>query len=160
MSARKYVDFTNEKYQFPLINPIDYRKPGYNNKGEVRIANYRWQANGDCKGIVHWVHGFGDYVGRFGYLAKAFANQGYDFVGIDQRGYGHSEGRRGVIESEKIALDDLLSFNEKQRAKGVPIFLVGHSLGGALSIMMASTAPEQFKGVSLIAPFIDYHEPD
>ncbi len=65
-----------------------------------------------------------------------------------------------MIESENIALDDLLSFSQRQEKQGVPIFLVGHSLGGALSIMMAATEPEQFKGVSLIAPLIEYYEPE
>ena len=74
IASRKYVGFTYSKYQFPQINPIDFRKPAYNSKSEVKIANYRWPAIGDCKGIVHWVHGLGDYVGRYGYLAEAFAN--------------------------------------------------------------------------------------
>lgn len=74
ITSRKYVAFTDEKYQFPEINPIDFRKPGYNGKGEVKIANYRWPASGECKGIVHFVHGLGCYVGRDGYLAEAFAN--------------------------------------------------------------------------------------
>ena len=38
--------------------------------------------------------------------------------------------------------------------------MIGHSLGGALSLIMASAAPEKFKGVSLIAPFFDYNDPE
>lgn len=57
--------------------------PSYNRKGEVKLVNYRWAATGERKGIVHWVHGYGDYVARYGYLAHEFADCGYDFVGID-----------------------------------------------------------------------------
>jgi alpha-beta hydrolase superfamily lysophospholipase len=35
------------------------------------------------KGIIVFVHGYGDYVGRYAYKGKFFAENGYDFVGID-----------------------------------------------------------------------------
>jgi len=59
-------------------------------------------------------------------------------VGIDQRGFGHSEGRRGVVESSKICVEDQLSFIDKvdqaYGGKDVPKFIVGHSLGGLISL--------------------------
>jgi len=35
-----------------------------------------------------------------------FAEAGYDVIGIDQRGFGHSEGVRGRIESTSVIRDD------------------------------------------------------
>lgn len=95
---KKYIDFNEIK--FPEINPIDFK---LNDKGnEVKIANYRYpnQAQ-ERKGIIIFLHGYGDYCGRYAYLAKAFAENGYDFVGIDQKGFGHSEGSRGMFDSEE-----------------------------------------------------------
>ena len=58
-------------------------------------------------GIVTFVHGFGDYSGRYAYLAKEFAAKGYEFHTMDQRGNGFSEGRKAVLESEKVFVSDL-----------------------------------------------------
>jgi len=106
---RKKVDFS--KFVFPEVNPLELSLPDYKNKGStVKLVNYRWPAVGERRGVVHWVHGYGDYVGRHGWIAQAFAQHGYDFVGIDQRGFGNSEGRRGMFESEKIMKDDLITY--------------------------------------------------
>jgi len=29
------------------------------------------------------VHGYGDYIGRYAFFAKMFADAGYDVIGID-----------------------------------------------------------------------------
>lgn len=52
------------------------------------------------------MHGYGDYVGRYAYFARYFSEAGYDFLGIDQRGFGLSEGRRGIIENEEVMIGD------------------------------------------------------
>jgi acylglycerol lipase len=46
---------------------------------------------------VFYLHDFTDYVGRHTYLAKAFAQLGYDFHGMDMRGHGKSEGSSAFI---------------------------------------------------------------
>jgi alpha-beta hydrolase superfamily lysophospholipase len=84
-------------------------------------------------------------------------------VGIDQRGFGHSEGRPGMIESEAFARDDLVTYSLRLKlmyGDDVPIYMVGHSLGGALSILVATSAPDTVKGVTLLAPFLGFHNPE
>jgi len=38
---------------------------------------------------------------------------GYDVVGIDQRGFGRSEGRRFIFESREMMRDDILEFTTR-----------------------------------------------
>lgn len=64
------------------------------------------------KGILFYVHGYGGNVHLHAYLAEMFAQAGYEFCGIDQRGFGQSEGVRGRIESIDAALSDVMKFNE------------------------------------------------
>ena len=77
---------------------------------------------------------------------------------MDQRGLGFSEGAKGYFDSPERSRDDLLGFtervNEKFGGADVPHFLIGHSLGGALSIVMAAERPDLFAGMSLLTPFI------
>lgn len=155
---RKYIDY--KAVQWPEVNPIELVMSDVGGKsGQVRIQNYRYPTTQpNCKGIVQLIHGHGDYIGRYSYVAKQIAERGYDVVGIDQRGLGHSQGRRGLIESKEIARDDILNYtqkvNEKFGAPDLPHFSIGHSLGGAISLVIMAEAPENFKGCVLLTPFV------
>ena len=98
---RKVIHFKN--YSFPEVNPINFISK--NGKTQAKLANYRYPSQtGERKGIILFVHGYGDYCGRYAYFAKYFAENGYDLVGIDQRGFGYSEGERGAYSSEDHTL--------------------------------------------------------
>lgn len=64
---------------------------------DVKIANYRFTVPDGIqrKGIIFYVHNYGTCTKNYAYLAESFADQGYEFCGIDQRGFGESEGQRG-----------------------------------------------------------------
>ena len=36
------------------------------------------------------MHGYGSYINKFAYIAKVFAEHGYDVVGFDFKGFGYS----------------------------------------------------------------------
>ena len=59
------------------------------------------------RGIVLYVHGYGSCTHKMAYLAEYFAQRGYEFAGIDQRGFGKSEGVRGRIESLESTMKDV-----------------------------------------------------
>ena len=93
---RRQIDYTSVAW--PEVNPIDYTVAGN------RMQNYRFPATcdpADRKGIVQWISGYGDYAGRYAWLAKLIAGRGYDVVGVDWRGFGHSEGKRGILGSSQ-----------------------------------------------------------
>jgi acylglycerol lipase len=88
------------------------------------------------------LHGYGSYVDKFGYVAMDFANSGYDVIGFDFRGFGHSEGPRGLIENTDNFIKDAIKFVEKAKEhyyeiyKNVKMQFVGYgySLGGACAV--------------------------
>ena len=78
MFDRKFIDFSAHK--FPEVNPIDFKMPAYKGESriageEVRLQNYRYPCVDGVtrKGIVQWMHGHGDYAGRYGFMAKQLA---------------------------------------------------------------------------------------
>jgi alpha-beta hydrolase superfamily lysophospholipase len=89
-----------------------------------------------------------------------FAKQGYDFVGIDQRGFGFSEGERGMIECESKTIDDLIQHidqvNEKYGGNHVKKYAIGFSFGGLLTTKITAIRPELFTSVALLAPFFSF----
>lgn len=76
----------------------------------------------------------------------------YRLVAIDRPGFGYSEfGEAMTLEQQSIQLVAVVSHIKN----GKPVFLAGHSLGGPLVIKMAADAPDQFKGIMLIAGSVD-----
>jgi pimeloyl-ACP methyl ester carboxylesterase len=99
----KYIDYTS--VSFPEVNPFEL----VSSDKRFRLANYRYPSVAkERKGIIYFIHGYGEYVRRYAYFGEIFAEHGYDFVGIDQRGFGYSEGERGMIEREQLTIEDLI----------------------------------------------------
>ncbi len=94
----------------------------------------RWQSAQQPKATIILVHGLGEHSGRYHHLAEFFNAAGYAVTAFDLRGHGNSQGVRGHADSYEVILDDLHHFVEEasQSPPGLPLFLYGHSLGGAL----------------------------
>ena len=81
-------------------------------------------------------------------LFDALRKRGFKVCAVER--YGHDE-RYPVSNNWPHLVQQLADFAaEQQRRTGEPAFLVGHSLGGYLSIMAAARHPELARGVVLI----------
>ncbi len=92
-------------------------------------------------------------AGTYGVLFKALRERGFPVAAIDQ--FGHDP-RYPVSSNWPHLVQQLVDFTKAQTQRsGAPVFLVGHSLGGYLSLMAASQAPELARGVLLLdAPVV------
>jgi pimeloyl-ACP methyl ester carboxylesterase len=72
---------------------------------------------------------------------------GPDWLLVDYRGYGASEG----APSEKALVADALQWYEHASRSGRPIYLFGRSLGSGVAVQLAAARP--VAGVVLVAPF-------
>jgi len=108
-----------------------------------------------AKAAVGIVHGYGDHQGRYGSFRQHCKEQGLATLAFDYRGHGLSAGRRFSCGRWQDYLDDLTAFwqQARQRCRGLPLFLLGYSHGGLMVSVFASQAPEDFKGMVLLAPF-------
>lgn len=91
------------------------------------------------------VHGFGEHSGRYESLARSFAPRDYAVHAYDHTGHGQSSGQRGHVSDFGEYLDDLERFLGLVRSEhpGLPVVLVGHSMGGLIVASLVSTrAPE------------------
>ncbi|RKJ96189.1 alpha/beta fold hydrolase [Alicycliphilus denitrificans] len=81
-------------------------------------------------------------------LFDALRKRGFKVSAVER--YGHDE-RYPVSNNWPHLVQQLADFAaEQQRRTGEPAFLVGHSLGGFLSVMAAARHPELARGVVLI----------
>ncbi len=105
-------------------------------------------------------HGYGSYTGKYGYVAKVFADEGFDVVGLDYPGFGNSAGERGLVLEPDVLLPLCIEFVHKVKAtlgKDKKIFAWGYSLGAAVSVAVKRTAENQepgqfFDGFVLVVP--------
>ncbi|RKP22217.1 Alpha/Beta hydrolase protein [Syncephalis pseudoplumigaleata] len=111
------------------------------------------------KATVTFIHGIGEHIDRYDYLMRVFARAGLRSHGYDQRGFGKTGQRNGVLgdsEGFEKVLDDVVAANERVRIDGLPHFLYGHSMGGliVLSYGVLRNAQHPVTGIVSTGPAI------
>ena len=101
----------------------------------VRIA-----ATTESRGAILYVHGFSDYFFQQ-HVAEHFAARGWDFYGLDLRGYGRSI-RDGDLPNHAVDLEeyfeDLDAAVATIRNDGhAKVVVIGHSTGGLITPLWA-----------------------
>lgn len=90
------------------------------------------EAAPDCRAVAVIVHGLCEHQGRYDYLAGLFHKAGISTYRFDHRGHGRSEGERAHYTDFNELLDDTNAVVDRAFSEnpGLPVFLVGHSMGG------------------------------
>jgi alpha-beta hydrolase superfamily lysophospholipase len=107
------------------------------------------------RAILLGLHGFGDHSGNaFETPAPLFTELGIGIYAYDQRGFGAAPHRglwpgSATLAADATAVTRLL----KARHPGVPVFLLGESMGAAVLLVAATSAdPPPVEGHVLLAP--------
>lgn len=108
---------------------IDY---GTNRRGLKQLRR-RWRAVGDAEAIVLILHGISEHSGRYEHVGRQLAEAGMHAYAYDHQGHGESGGTRGYVERFEWFLDDVEDHLAVCRDVGVPIVLLGHSMGGLIA---------------------------
>ncbi|KAI0788175.1 lysophospholipase [Fomes fomentarius] len=96
------------------------------------------------RAVAVFVHGFAEYVGRYEWAHGVYASKGITVFAFDQRGFGLTaldlEHKSKESKYGKTSWADQFADLEwwlkyvKDKFPTLPIFLAGHSMGGALCI--------------------------
>ena len=102
------------------------------------------------------VHGFNDYSNFIKNGALYFNTRDIAVYAYDQRGFGNTPVRGSWSSTETMALDlKTLVRLVAQKNPGLPVFLLGHSMGGAVVIhAMAGENHSDVAGAILVAPAV------
>lgn len=115
------------------------------------LRGLRWPGAAGLRAVV--VHGLGEHGGRQRNVAEFLARRGFDVTAFDHRGHGRSDGRRGALRRANDLVDDLAAIVDA--ASNAPVLLVGHSMGGLVSLRYALAHPERVAALVLSSPALD-----
>ena len=128
-----------------------------------KLYTKTWKPESTPKARLVFLHGYSDHSNFYTYLFNHLASQGIKVYSFDQRGWGrsvHEHKQRGLTGPTEQVMDDITSFIKQvlPDEKGVPLFLMGHSMGGGETLVYAATGPKdivsQIRGFLVEAPLI------
>ncbi|MFJ4948191.1 lysophospholipase [Streptomyces sp. NPDC088760] len=102
------------------------------------------------------VHGYGEHAGRYAELAGVLTGHGAAVYAPDHAGHGRSAGERVLIEDFEDVVTDVHTVAELARAghPGLPLVLVGHSMGGLIAARCAQRYGDELSALILSGPVI------
>lgn len=119
------------------------------------VVGYVWEAP-QPRGVVLLAHGIGEYaqryVDRYHGLIPALVSGGFTVYSYDQRGHGASAGRRAQVDLNVLVDDHLKAREALRHQTNLPVFLLGHSMGGLIAAASAARDPRGLSGVILSSP--------
>lgn len=111
-----------------------------------------WQPR--ARAVVLYLHGQGDHSGPFTAMGDLLHEMGYNLYAHDHRGFGLSGEPRGHIRTYERFIDDAMQMVGLARAQnpGLPVFLMGLSMGGHLALRSAYRAGRAVAGAVALSP--------
>lgn len=120
----------------------------------LRLFYRKFEAENPVAGIV-FAHGLGEHSGRYNHLVEHLLPKGYSFWLVDHRGHGKSEGTKGhVMEFDNYLMDlsMVVEMARNELGEEKKLFLIGHSMGGLITISFALKYTDMLDGIVVSSP--------
>jgi alpha-beta hydrolase superfamily lysophospholipase len=107
----------------------------YPSSDGTQITAYRWDPAGAPRAVVQLTHGMGEHAQRYEYVARALNDAGFAVYAQDHRGHGASSDPEALGDmgpgSWPALVEDIGLLSARIRAEhpGLPLILLGHSMG-------------------------------
>ena len=100
------------------------------------------------RAVVVIVHGLAEHLGRYDTVTRELNDAGFTVYRFDNQGHGRSEGERGYLDDFQSFIDDADRLVEKARQEnpGLPVFMLGHSMGGFITAAYGVKYPGKLAG--------------
>jgi alpha-beta hydrolase superfamily lysophospholipase len=120
-----------------------------------RVVVHEWTAAQPRRVLVALAHGVSEHAGRYDHVARRLVDE-LDAVVVapDHRGHGLSDGETGLVEDVDELAADFATVVEEARSKyaGLPLVVIGHSLGGLIATRYAQEHGEMIAALVLSGP--------
>jgi alpha-beta hydrolase superfamily lysophospholipase len=111
----------------------------YDGDDGTGLAGFRWQADGEPKAVLQLAHGAGEHAGRYLGPMAPIVEAGFVIYAADHRGHGMTSGMSNLGDfgpgGAQAVVTDMAALSRRARAEnpGLPLILMGHSMGAMLS---------------------------
>ena len=129
----------------------------------LTLYTRQWIPASKPQALVFWFHGYGAHCHRPSddRLGEQLLDRDIAVFALDQEGCGCSQGERGLFSNWDFLVNDAEIFVDqgRERYSEIPFFIMGESLGGALTILLGLALQERevpaFKGALFVAPAVE-----
>jgi alpha-beta hydrolase superfamily lysophospholipase len=140
---------------------MQHHEGTFKGAGGLDLYYQSWLPERAARAALALVHGLGEHGGRYMNIVNHLAPWGYAIYALDHRGHGRSPGPRAFVNSWSEFIEDVGAFCQliAQQQPGVPFFLMGHSMGGNITLNYilhhpTSHHPDSVKAVIASAPAV------
>ena len=133
------------------MEPVSF---SWKTQDNLKLVGQEWKTPQKSKSVILLVHGLGEHCKRYQHLAEFYNSAGISLVSFDLRGHGQSDGLRGHAPSYDVICDDIQYCLDETRKRypKLPIFIYGHSLGGALILYFLLKRNPDIRGAIVTSP--------
>lgn len=120
-----------------------------------------WLAADQPSAVVLISHGLGEHSGRYEHVAAAFTAAGFHVFALDHLGHGQSPGKRAFVSRFSELTDGVaeLRAHIAHEHPSMPVYLVGHSLGGLIAASTVLSAAQDYAGLLMTGPALGVPTP-
>lgn len=110
-----------------------------------------WMPGDTPRAVLLIAHGLAEHSGRYQHFARFFVDRGFTVFALDHVGHGKSEGDRCHVGRFSEFTDGLILLLDKAREEcpAIPVYLVGHSMGGLIASRFLIEHQSEFSGCVL-----------
>ncbi len=139
------------------VPEIQSGKGSFSGPEGATLFEHWWRPRNEARATIVLVHGLKDHGARYDHVGEWFAGRGYATYALDLRGHGESSGERFFVNSFDEYVEDLKSFVGRVRGRDSikPMFLLGHSMGGAVASLFVLEKKPDLRGLVLSAPALE-----
>lgn len=119
------------------------------------IAGTSWRLE-EPRWLAILVHGYGEHVGRYGWVAARLNEAGASVYAADHVGHGRSDGERVLIRDFEPVVEDVDRVVDLALAENpdLPVALIGHSMGGMIGARYVQRHGERLRAAVLTGPVL------
>lgn len=114
---------------------------------------WKWEAEGEAKAVIVMIHGAMEHHRRYGWLIQMWRSSGFHVVMGDLPGQGMTtRSSRGHIDSFDDYLVEVKDWIQAAYQFELPVFLLGHSMGGLIAVRLLQEEKLNIAGLILSSP--------
>lgn len=128
----------------------------FNGSEGLSLYYQSWQPDSPARGVLVIVHGLGEHGGRYKNVVNHLVPLGFAVYALDHRGHGRSPGQRAYANNMAEFRGDVHALVQlaANAHPGLPLFIMGHSLGGLITLDYILHQPEGLRGAIVSAPAV------